>query len=248
MDSTWVLLGAGLLAGAMNALAGGGSFISLPALVLAGVPSLAANASSTVALFPGGLASAWAFREDLQPVSGVPLRALLGVSLLGGFLGALLLLLTTQRAFDQVLPWLLLWATLVFAGGRRVGEALRRRVRISPGAVLGIQFLLAIYGGYFGGAVGIMMMAVWSLLSPTGLHGLNPARTLLVAATNAIAVLCFIVAGTVAWPETLLLLGGTVVGGYGGARLARRLRPEVLRGGVILVSTLMTIAFFVRAG
>ncbi|WP_434391053.1 sulfite exporter TauE/SafE family protein [Melittangium boletus] len=247
MDSAPLLLGAGLLAGAMNALAGGGSFLALPALVLAGVPSLAANASSTVALFPGGLASAWAYREDLRPVGGVSLWKMWGVSVLGGLLGATLLLLTPQRAFDQVLPWLLLWATLVFAGGRRAGEALRRRVRISPGAVLGLQFLLTIYGGYFVGGVGIMMMAVWSLLSTSGAHNLNPARTVLVAATGASAVLCFIVAGRVAWPQTLLLLSGAVVGGYGGARLARRLAPQVLRGGILVVSTLMTVAFFVRA-
>jgi len=247
MDSFVLLLGAGLLAGAMNAIAGGGSFFTLPALVLAGVPSLAANASSTVALFPGGLASVWAYREDLQPVNGVSLRPLLVVSLLGGFLGSMLLLLTPQTAFDRVLPWLLLWATLTFAVGRRLGEALRQRVRITAPPVLVLQFLLAIYGGYFGGAVGIMMMAVWSLLSPADLHGLNPAKTLLVAATNAVAVLCFVVAGKVAWLETLTLLGAAAVGGYGGARLARRMNPGALRLGVILVSVLMTIAFFVRA-
>lgn len=247
MDSFGWLVGAGFLAGAMNALAGGGSFFTLPALVLAGVPSLAANASSTVALFPGGLASVWAYRADLRPVGGVPLGRLLIVSLVGGLLGSLLLLLTPQRAFDRVLPWLLLWATVTFAVGRRLGEALRRSVRISPTVVLVLQLPLAIYGGYFGGAVGIMMMAVWSLLGPADLHGLNPAKTLLVAATNAIAVLSFIVAGKVAWPETLVLMAAAMGGGYTGVRLARRLHPGALRLGVLLVSGMMTVVFFLRA-
>jgi uncharacterized protein len=247
MDSTLLLLGAGLLAGAMNALAGGGSFVSLPALVLAGVPSLDANASSTVALLPGALASVWAWREELRPVRGVSLRALLLTSVLGGFIGSLLLLLTPRSAFDAVLPWLLLWATVMFAVGRRAGEALRRRVHISAAPVLVLQFLLALYGGYFGGAVGIMMMAVWSLVSPADLRDLNPPKALLVAATNAIAVLCFLVAGRVAWAQTLPLLVAAIVGGYGGARLARRLSPRVLRLGVLLVSTFMTGVFFVRA-
>ena len=137
MDPTvWLLLlGAGLLAGAMNALAGGGSFFTLPALVLAGVPALDANASSTVALLPGALASVWAWREDLRPIEGVSLRALLLTSLVGGLLGSLLLLLTPRAAFEAVLPWLLLWATVMFAVGRRLGEALRRVTEgESPGA------------------------------------------------------------------------------------------------------------------
>jgi uncharacterized protein len=160
--SEFVLIcGAGLLAGAMNALAGGGSFVSLPALIAAGVPSVAANASSTVALFPGGAVSAWAYRDGLGPVGTVPLRSLLFVTLVGGTIGAILLLSTPVRTFDLVLPWLLLLAALALGFGRRLGDWMRRRRRIPPAPVLTIQLGLAIYGGYFGGAVGIMMMAVW---------------------------------------------------------------------------------------
>lgn len=247
MLSFVLLAGAGFLAGAMNAVAGGGSFITLPALVLTGVPSAMANASSTVALLPGSLASTWAYRSDLADLGEVPLRFLLVTSLLGGFLGALLLLLTPQRAFDALVPWLLLLATLVFAVGQRLGRALRRRVRLGTGPLLLTQLGLAIYGGYFGGAVGIMMMAAWSLLSASDFKAMNPAKTLLVAATNTVAVACFVVAGQVWWPQTLVLLLAGTLGGYVSARAARHLDPRHVRRGVLVLSTLTTVAFFLRA-
>src|SRR4051794_31496011 len=147
----------------MNAAAGGGSFVTLPAMVAVGVPPVEANTSSTVALFPGGLASAVAYRDDLTPLGGLPLRPLAPVTLAGGLAGALLLLLTPAGAFDRIVPWLLLAGSLAFAFGGRAGAALRRVVRIGPPALLACQFLLGVYGGYFGGAVGIMMMAAWGL-------------------------------------------------------------------------------------
>src|SRR5579863_699398 len=200
-----VLLGvAGLLAGLMNSVAGGGSFVSFPALVLAGVPSVAANASSAVALFPGSAAGAWAYRRELQGFKGVPLKLLCAVSVAGGTAGALLLLWTPQAAFDAAMPWLLLLGTLAFAGGRRLGTWLRRWMRIGPAALLGTQFLLAIYGGYFGGAVGLMMMAAWTIFGAEDLRKMNAVKTLLVGATNAIAVVCFVAAGEVRWGPTLL--------------------------------------------
>lgn len=242
-----LLMGAGFLAGAMNAVAGGGSFVTLPALVLVGLPSVSANASSAVSLFPASLASTWAYRRELSGLGSVPLRALLPVSLAGGALGALLLLATPSERFDEILPWLLLLALLAFAFGQRMGAALRRRIAIGPGMLLIVQFLLAVYGGYFGGAVGIMMMAVWSLLSTADVQAMNPAKTVLVAAANAVAVLCFIAAREVWWKETLAMLIAAAVGGYAGARIARRLEPRRLRRGVILLTAAMTLAFFLRA-
>ncbi len=230
----------------MNAVAGGGSFLTLPALLLAGLPSVAANASSTVALFPASLASTWAFRRDLVGIGTVSLRTLLPVSLAGGAAGAVLLLVTPSAVLDEILPWLLLVATLAFAFGHRAGLALRRLLRIEPVALLLAQGLLAVYGGYFGGAVGIRMMATWSLLSTVDVKAMNPPKTLLVAATNAAAVLCFISAGQVWWKETLVMLIAAVVGGYVGARQARHLEPRLLRGGVILLTATMTLAFFWR--
>jgi uncharacterized membrane protein YfcA len=240
------LVAAGLLGGSMNAVAGGGSFVTFPVLVLAGLPPIAANATSTVALFPGTLASTWAYRRDLGGIAGVGLRILLPISIAGGLVGAVLLLVTPGAAFDKVIPWLLLAATLTFAGGRNLGAWLRRRVRIGRGALLAIQFILGVYGGYFGGAVGLMMMAAWTLLDSIDLKTMAPARTLLTSAANGMAVLCFAAAGAVWWPEGLAMMASTIAGGYYAARLARHLPPAVLRGFVIVLSACVTAGFFVK--
>jgi hypothetical protein len=237
---------AGMVAGAMNALAGGGSFVSLPALIAAGVPPVQANTSSTVALFPGGLASAWAYRDGLGSVGAVSLRALLATTLCGGLVGALLLLQTSSAAFTFVLPWLLLIASVALAFGRRIGEAMRARWHIHTYAVLAVQFALGVYGGYFGGAVGIMMMAMWGLIDNRDLKLLNAPRTLLVSAANTVAVLAFIVANAVRWPETLAMLVGAIIGGYGGAHIGRRTPPGVIRGITLLATSCITLAFFVK--
>ncbi|MEO8114329.1 MAG: sulfite exporter TauE/SafE family protein [Phenylobacterium sp.] len=246
---TWLLLAlAGVLAGAMNAVAGGGSFASLPALLAVGLPATLANASSTVALVPGSLASVWAYRGQGVSVGPTPLPQLLAVSVAGGLAGAILLLMTPTTLFDRVIPWLLLLATLTLAFGPRLREALaRRNLRIGPAAALVAQGLLGIYAGYFGGAVGLMMMALWTLTSDLDLKTLTPARVLLVTAANATAVACFIVAGAVRWGPTLAVMAGAVVGGYLGARLGLRLPARVVRAVVLAITTLTTAAFFIRA-
>jgi uncharacterized membrane protein YfcA len=154
MNALLIVFGAGMLAGTMNALAGGGSFVSLPALISVGVPSVTANASSTVGLLPGVGASAWAYRDGLGPIGRVALRPLLLVTLIGGALGALLLLGTSSTLFDFLLPWLLLLATVTLTFGRQWGEALRRRYTVRPAAVIAIQFALGVYGGYCGALIG----------------------------------------------------------------------------------------------
>ncbi|MET0987229.1 MAG: sulfite exporter TauE/SafE family protein [Steroidobacteraceae bacterium] len=242
-----LLLAAGLAAGAMNAMAGGGSFVSLPALIGAGLPSVVANASSTIALYPGGIASAWVYRGGLSQVCGVPLRPTLIATLVGGFIGAVLLLVTPTSMFDRVLPWLLFVATLALAFGPRLGPAIRERFRAGIGTVLLIQFLLGMYGGYFGGAVGLMMVAAWSLLEEANLKALSAPRTLLVSAANTVAVLCFVIAGAVRWPETLLLGAGAMVGGYGGAAVGKKLPPDLVRSATVLLAAAMTLRFFIRA-
>jgi len=241
-----LLTGAGFLAGVMNAVAGGGSFISFPALILAGVPSVAANASSTVALFPGAVTSAWVYRRDLAPIGGIPLKLLLVCSLAGGLTGAILLLSTPVATFDTLVPWLLLFATLTFAFGRQLGFQLRRLVRIGRLPTLALQFALGVYGGYFGGAVGIMMLAVWSLIGTDTLKTMNPARIFLVGAMNGIAVICFIGAGQVWWPQTLSMLFGAAAGGYAGAWIGKRLPIQVTRAVIIAVTVSMTAIFFYR--
>lgn len=248
MEQALLIFGAGLLAGVMNALAGGGSFVTLPALISVGVPSVQANASSTVALLPGGIASAWAYRRDgLKPIGAVSLRLLFAITLVGGAIGAGLLLWTPTNTFDVALPWLLLLATLALGFGRQLGEWLRRRWRIGSWAVLTLQLGLGVYGGYFGGAVGIMMLAAWGLLGTGDLKALNAPRTLLVSSANAIAALLFIWARAVHWPETIIMLIGATLGGYGGAQIGRRAPARIVRAGTIGITACITVQFFLRA-
>jgi uncharacterized membrane protein YfcA len=242
---------AGVLSGAMNAIAGGGSFVSLPALIAAGLPSVAANATSTVALLPGGLASVWVYRRGLEPVGAASLPAMAVATLAGAVLGSLLLLSTPSHAFDDVLPWLLLAATVTLAGGPALSRRLAHRragAPPHPAPLLAAQFGLGIYGGYFGGAVGIMMMAAWSLLADAvDLRRLQSARTLLVCAANAVAVAIFAVSGVVGWAEALALGAGGLAGGYAGARIASRLPARWLRAATIALCGAVTLLFFLRS-
>jgi len=247
MNPLLVIGGAGVLAGMMNALAGGGSFVSLPALIAAGLPSVNANTSSTVALFPGQLASSWTYRDGLGPIGSVALRSLVIVTFIGGAIGAVLLLLTPIKTFDLVLPWLMAIATVALIFGARLGELLRRRWHIGAPAVLIAQFGLGVYGGYFGGGVGIMMMAVWSLLTDRTLKSFNAPRTFLVCAANTVAVLIFIAAGSVRWHESLALLVGAIAGGFCGANIGRRAPAGVIRIGTLVLSVCITLLFFARA-
>jgi len=246
MNETLVLLFcAGFLASSLNAAAGGGSFVSFPALISAGISPLIANTSSTVALLPGSLASAWAYRSNIRPFELVSMRAMILLTFIGGGVGALLLLYTPAADFNTLVPWLLLTGSLAFAFGRQLGDLLRRKFRIGPVFVLSWQFLLGIYGGYFGGAVGIMMLAVWSVFGLTDIRHMNANRTMLVALANTIAVVLFIVAGKVAWLQTCWMLGGTILGGYYGARLTRLIPPGYLRLGITIFNFVLTAIFFI---
>jgi uncharacterized membrane protein YfcA len=248
MHNFVLLACAGLLAGAMNAIAGGGSFVSFPAMVAAGLPAVAANVSSTVALFPGTLASTWAYRRVFAQPAALSVRAMLPVTLAGGLLGAVLLLATPGRLFDAIVPFLLLLATLTFAFGSRAVVALHRIVAVGPGAILPMQFVISIYGGYFGGAVGLMMMAMWSLLTANpDLKAMAPIRMLMVSIANSAAVVWFIGSGAVWWPQTLAMLGASAVGGYVGARLTQWMPASVVRGFVVALSATVTVLFFLRS-
>ena len=243
-----LLAAAGLLAGAMNAVTGGGTFVSLPALAAIGLPGTVANASSSVALLPGALASAWAYRRDIRPVEGVSIRALALLSLAGGGVGAGLLLATPDAAFDLIVPWLLLVATVTLAAGPRLSRALARAgLKAGRLTIFFAQFLLGIYGGYFGGAVGLMMLAAWSLLTEADIVVLTPLRTLMIAAANGVAVLLFALSGEVAWSAALTVMAGAVAGGYLGAFVGRRLPPPLLRGLVLTITVVTTAAFFWKA-
>jgi uncharacterized protein len=246
MASYLLLVIAGLAAGLINSVAGGGMFFTFPALVFTGVPSIVANASSTTALIPGILASSLAYRGDLRKSEGIPLVPMLAVSLVGGVIGALLLLYTPQHTFDSVIPWLLLAATLLFTFGPQLAPRLRRAFPMSVGMVIAIQFFIGIYGGYFGGAIGILMLATWSIYGLTDIHVMNANRTLLAAAANSIAAVLFIIARKVWWPQTVVILVFAALGGYIGAHTAKKVDRRYIRAVVSVVSAAITILFFVR--
>lgn len=246
MDSYLLLICAALAAGLINSVAGGGSFLTFPALVFTGVPSIIANASSTLALIPGSAASALAYREDFQKTEGFPFLAMLIVSIAGGIAGALLLLFTPQRTFDSLIPWLMFGSTLLFAFGPLISPILKRAFQIGPVTVVAVQFVIAIYGGYFGGAIGIVMLATWSVFGMTDIYVMNANKTVLGLTMNAVAAVLFVVARKIWWPQTLVMLVAAVIGGYAGARFAKRTNPVYVRAAITVVSAAITIAFFLR--
>ncbi|AWK87401.1 sulfite exporter TauE/SafE family protein [Azospirillum thermophilum] len=243
---TLLLIVSAFFAGVLNAVAGGGSFLTFPALVLAGVPPLNANATSTVAVSPGALASAYGYRRELGRITEIDLPVFLGVSLVGGLLGALLLLWTPERLFEAIVPWLLLFATVLFAFGPKISTWVRQNFHVGHGAVLVAQFLIAIYGGYFGGGIGILILATLGVFGLTDLHAMNGLKALVSGCLNAVAVVAFVVGGAVYWTEGLIMLVAAMAGGYAGASVARRIPPPILRKFVILVGVVMTVYFFIE--
>jgi uncharacterized protein len=245
---------AAVVGGALNAVAGGGSFIALPALLYAGIPPVTANATTTMALWPGSVSSAIAYREHIT-TPGHRLLVLGAASLAGGLLGAMLLVRTSDSSFMRLLPWLMLAAALTFTLG-----GLRKPFAVAPGAsardddvrrpnlalVAALQLTIAIYGGYFGGGMGIMMLAALALGGMSDIHEMNGLKSILAAAINGIALAAFVIAGSVAWTPGLVMVGGGIVGGYAGASLARRVHRDRVRLFVTIVSWTMTIYFFVR--
>lgn len=242
-----IVFAAGIVGGAMNALAGGGSFATLPSLLAAGLPANIANATSNVALLPGAATSAWAFRDELGPVGGVGIRTLSAVTFVAGLVGSLLLVLTPSRAFDLIIPWLVLYAFVILAVGQRASAWLRARVTIGWRTLLAAQALLGIYGGYFGGGVGLMTTATYGLLAGHTPRELFAPRTLMLAIANAAAAIVFVIGGMVAWSACVPMLVGSVVGGWGGAKVGRALPAGAIRAWTLFVTGATTIVFFVRA-
>jgi len=238
-----LLAAAAFAAGAINSVAGGGSFLTFPSLVFAGVPAVMANASSTVALVPAAFASGVSYRGDVQKLNESRMTIWFAVCFIGGFIGAGLLLVTSDKTFRQIAPWLLLFATILFAFGQQVSGALRGRLH-SNRALLLMLFPIAIYGGYFGGGIGIMILAAFRLYGMTEIHAMNGIKTLLSATLNTVAAAIFIAAHKVDWPPALLMMAAGIAGGYLGPVVARRLKPGVIRQIVIAVGVLMTVYFF----
>lgn len=241
------LVGAGLVAGAMNALAGGGAFVTMPALVGVGLPSVTANATSATALYPAGVGSSLVYARSVGRIGAVRPPTLALMSLIGGAAGAALLVLTPTSVFDVVLPWLLLIATIGYALAPSLEKVVTGGRPISAVRTLAFQFVLCVYGGYFGGAVGIMMVAFWTLIGVDDPSLLHANRTMAVSAANTAAVSLFVALSMVAWREVAIMLPSALLGGWAGARIGRDLRPRTTRIVTIAIATAVTIMFFVRA-
>ncbi len=246
MFDTALLLAAAFIAGALNAVAGGGSFLTLPALVFTGVPPVAANATGTVALLPGYMAGAWGFREDMAPPPGLSMRAVVALSLAGGSLGAALLLFTPDATFRKIVPWLLLAATALFALGPQLRQwAGATGHGSAPAWKAGLGMLaVAAYGGYFNGGLGILLLALFGLLGQTNLNAMNGLKNWVSALLTAIAVAIYAAGGIVHWQEALVMVLAATAGGYGGARAARQLPAPVLRWGIVATGLVMAGLFF----
>ncbi len=239
--------GAGVVGGAMNALAGGGTFATMPALLAIGMPANIANATSNLALMPGAAASAWTFRDELRPVGGLSVRMLAGITFAAGLTGSALLVATPAAAFDMIVPWLLLIAFLAIAFGGRLSEWLRQRVTIGRTTLFVAQVLLGTYGGYFGGGVGIMTTATYGLLAGETPRTMFAPRTLMLTTANFAAALVFMLSGLIRWDACVPMLAGGLVGGWLGAHLGKRLPDGVVRWWTMLVTAATTGVFFWRA-
>ncbi|HZU22053.1 MAG TPA: sulfite exporter TauE/SafE family protein [Terriglobales bacterium] len=269
---------AAVAGGIINSVAGGGGFICFPALLFTGVPPISANATNTIALWPGTAASVVAYRKELRQQDRRTIVPLAISSIIGGLAGALLLLLTPQQTFLRMVPWLMLVATLLFVFGGKITELIRKRTGPpghsganadpdlldgtvdlqsaprahddrrprTPLAIAFIQLAVSVYIGYFGAGAGIVILALLAVMGMQNIHSMNGIKTLLACSANGIALITFIVAHTIYWPQAILMLCGAILGGYGGAWYAQRLRPAVVRGFVIATGCLMTTYFFWR--
>jgi len=231
----------------MNALAGGGTFATLPTLIALGLPANIANATSNVALLPGAATSAWAFRDELHPVAGISPAVLAAITFVAGLAGSALLVLTPTETFDAIIPWLLLFAFVVMAFGKHAADWLHARARIGRPALFAAQGLLGIYGGYFGGGVGLITTALYGLLAGIQPRELFSLRTTMLAVANGAAAMVFVGFGLVTWWACLPMLAGAVLGGWLGAIIGKRLSARVIRVWTLLVTGATTAAFFWRA-
>ena len=249
-----LLFSAAVFAGALNSVAGGGGFIAFPALLFAGIPPISANATNTIALWPGTVAATGAYRRELEGrEKWRPIVPLLFVSLLGALVGALLLLRTPQATFMKMVPWLLLSGTVLFTFGGAITGWMRRRAaehhhatRAAQIAVIVLQLVVAIYIGYFGAGAGILMLALLAIMGMENIHTMNGFKTLLASTANGVAVVTFILAKAVAWPQGLVMIVGAVLGGYGGAWWAQKLEARLVRYLVIAIGAGMSAYFFWR--
>jgi uncharacterized membrane protein YfcA len=246
-----IVLGAAFVASAINSVAGGGTLLSFPALVWVGLPSTIANATSAAAIWPGSLGALWGYRRDLD---GIPHRTYLltAPSVIGSVIGAVLLAMTPTSVFDRLIPLLIFFATVLFM----LQEPVQRLVRTTGHAhaasttwligALVFQLLVAVYGGYFGAGMGILMLAAFGIMGFTDIHQMNGLKNFLALCINGVATVYFIWQGMVSWPHALVMAVGAVAGGIWGAALARRIGPRAVRRTVIIVGFTMAISLLFR--
>ncbi|WP_406322996.1 sulfite exporter TauE/SafE family protein [Streptomyces sp. NBC_01637] len=248
MTEPALVLLTGVAAGVLNSVGGGGTFVALPALVAVGLPPVTANAVARIALVPGAVAGAWVYRRELAPVGAASTTALTATSVAGSGVGACLLLVLPASSFESASPWLLAFATVVLALGRHLSRMLGRSAGMSTRAVLIGQFLIAVYGGYFGGAVGILMVALWSIGLGLDAAAGNPMRITQLAAVFLTSGVLFLFTSDALRAPLLLaaLLVGATAGGFAGAHLARRLPARLLRGVLLATATVTTVLYFLR--
>jgi uncharacterized protein len=245
-----LLISAALVAGVANSVAGGGSFISFPTLLFTGMPPVNANATNTVAVWPGILSSTAAYRKALSWAVLKSVVALVIVTLLGSIFGAVLLLKTPQTTFMKMVPWLLLAGTVLFSLGPWITTWVKRRhathgpSQVIQASVIFVQFCLGIYIGYYGAGVGFIILPLLSMMGMEDIHAMNGIRVLLATCGNAVAIVLFIAARAVIWPQALIMMAGAIVGGYAGAHYIQKVRPQVVRYIIIAIGSGMTAYFF----
>ena len=246
-----VVFVAAFVAGAVNSVAGGGTLISFPSLIWVGLPSTIANATSTVAIWPGSLGGLWGYRRDLR---GLPpaTYSLIIPSFIGGILGAVLLVMTPTAVFDRLIPLLILFATLLFMLQEQVQRVIKTTGKAHAGSTawllgaLGFQFFVSLYGGYFGAGIGILMLAAFGIMGFTDIHQMNGLKNFLALCINGIASVYFIWHGMVSWPHALVMAVGAIAGGVWGAGMARRIGPRAVRRIVIAVGFTMALSLLLR--
>lgn len=240
-----LILLAGLWAGLQNTLAGGGSFVTLPALILSGLSPLAANLTSTVALFPGQVTSGYAGRSLVSGVGTLPFWVLFVVSLIGGALGGVLLLSTPSEIFARLVPWLVLFATSVFTWGNFFRKQSDNHLKLGPAGITFVQFLIAVYGGYFGGGIGFLMLAALSMAGlPTRVAAAT--KNVLAGVMNAAAVVLFVTSKDVHWLYAFVLGSAAIAGGLLGAWALHRVNERILRMAVVCLGIALTIGLFLK--
>jgi uncharacterized protein len=246
---------AAIAAGTLNSVAGGGSFVSFPTLLLTGVPPVQANATNTAALWPGTLASVGAYRGEFRGENRRMLIPLIIVGLVGALLGAKVLLRTPQATFLRLIPYLLGGATLLFAASGRItawvrerSDHMRNQTGLAVAGAVCIQLCIAVYIGFFGAGAGILMLAMFAIMGVKSIHTMNAYKTLLATLCNGIALIPFFIARAVYLPQALVMLVGAALGGYFGAYFAQKMDPRHVRWVVIVIGTGMSLYFFYKQG